>query len=116
MPKLDTFTLEIKTGAKPGPEVPHFEINGFPLEFDEREGTTEAGGTIVLKGFPHSFPHSLALTGPEEGKESWEIASILATYECGAMEPYEIRMGAVTLGDDNDLNIWHEPPLPTFDV
>ena len=32
------------------------------------------------------------------------------------MEPYTIRMGAVTLDDESNLNFWNEPPLPVFDV
>ena len=116
MPKLETFTLEIKTGKNPGPEKPHFQINGFPLEFDETEGTTEAKGTIIAKGFPQSFPHSLTLSGPEEGSTNWDIESVRAVYHCGGMDSYEVMMGAVTIDDASDLNIWHEPPLPTFDV
>ena len=116
MPKLDAFTLEIKTGPKGGPERPHFDINGFPLEFDEMKGGTGPGETLKATGSPQSFPHSLALIGPEEGSESWEIDSITATYECSGAEPYTIRMGAVTLDDESNLNIWHEPPTPTFDV
>ena len=30
MPKLNTFTLEIKTGENGGPERPQYSINSFP--------------------------------------------------------------------------------------
>lgn len=116
MPKLNTFTLEVTTGSKPGPGQPQFAINGFPLEFDEIDGSTEPGGTLKAIGNPNSFPHSLVLKGPESGETNWDIKSVVATYECNLMDPYEVRMGAVSLDDESDLNIWHEPPLPTFDV
>ncbi|MFP6582023.1 MAG: helicase [Candidatus Hydrogenedentota bacterium] len=116
MPKLNQFILEVTTGTNPGPEHPKFSINGFPLEFDECEGSTEAGATLKAVGCPNSFPHSLVLKGPEEGQPNWDIEGVVATYECNLMEPYVVRMGAITLDDESDLNIWHEPPLPTFDV
>ncbi len=116
MPKLDSFTLEIKTGAKAGPEIPSFAINGFPLEFDSAEGNTQPGETIVLTGSPNSYPHSLVVIGPQNGQPAWDIESITATYDCSLMEPYTIRMGAVTLDDESNLNFWNEPPLPVFDV
>jgi hypothetical protein len=116
MPKLTQFKLEIKTGNSPGPESPQFSINGFPLEFDETEGSTEAGETLTAIGSPNSFPHSLVLIGPENGSPNWDIESVLAIYECDKMDPYEVRMGAISLDDNANLNVWHEPPLPTFDV
>lgn len=116
MPKLNQFKLEIKTGTLPGPEKPSFSINGFPLDFDDTEGSTEPGATFTAIGSPNSFPHSLVLMGPERGQEDWDVASVTATFECERMEPYVVRMGAITLDDNANLNIWHEPPLPTFDV
>ncbi|MFP6598188.1 MAG: helicase [Candidatus Hydrogenedentota bacterium] len=116
MPKLNEFKLEIKTGTNRGPEKPSFSINGFPLEFDETDGGTEAGATFTAVGSPNSFPHSLVLMGPERGEPDWDIETVTATYECDSMETYVVRMGAATLDDNANLNIWHEPPLPTFDV
>jgi len=116
MPKLETFTLEIKTGTNPGPEKPHFSINGFPLQFEEVEGTTEPGGTMNLMGETHSFPHSLALAGPENDAPDWDIESVSIKYFCAGAEPYTINLGKVTLDDNSDLNIWHEAPPVMFDV
>ena len=116
MPKLDTFSLEINTGNQPGPSTPGFAINGFPLEFESLEGTTEAGGTLTVTGAPGSFPHSLVLVGPQNGQPAWAIESITATYHCAQLDDYTVRMGAVSLDDNSNLNIWHEPPLPVFDV
>ncbi len=116
MPKLNTFTLEIKTGAQSGPSTPGFAINGFPLEFDTLDGSAEAGATLKATGEPSSFPHSLVLVGPENGQPAWDIESITAIYDCAQLDPYVVHMGAVTLDDDSNLNIWHDPPLPVFDV
>ncbi len=116
MPKLDTFTLEIKTGERPGPEKPMFSINGFPLEFADAKGGAGSGETLKVTGNPMSFPHGLALTGPDEGQAPWDVESITATYYCANMEPYTVHLGAVSLDDESNLNIWHEPPAPTFDV
>lgn len=114
MPRLDTFTLEVTTGDRPGPEKPLFTINGFPLEFETVEGGTGAGETLKATGEPHSFPHALTLRGPEEGP--WDIAGVVATYHVAGEEPYTVHLGAVTLDGESDLNIWHERPAPTFDV
>jgi hypothetical protein len=116
MPKLDRFTLEIKTGKRGGPKTPMFNINGFPLEFDEAEGGTGPGESLKAVGAPFSFPHALALIGPADGAEPWDIESVRATFECANMDPYTVRLGAVTLDDESNLNIWYEPPPPTFDV
>ena len=116
MPKLNTFTLEIKTAKQAGPEQPSFAINGFPLEFESLEGGTQPGETLTATGEPSSFPHSLVLIGPQNGQPAWEIESISATYDCAQMDPYTVRMGAVSLDNDSNLNLWHEPPLPVFEV
>ena len=73
MPKLNELKLEIKTGTNRGPEKPSFSINGFPLEFDETDGGTEAGATFTAVGSPNSFPHSLVLMGPERGELSSQM-------------------------------------------
>jgi len=114
MPRLETFSLTIKTGAQGLGKPPKYAINGFPLEFEEAKGGTGPGETIELTGSPQSFPHSLTLAGPEEGE--WEIAEIQARYECAGSEPYTVRLGHVVLDDSADLNIWHQRPERVFDV
>jgi hypothetical protein len=116
MPKLETFSLEVTTGTNPGPDTPHFSINGFPLQFEEIEGSTEPGDIIYLVGETHSFPHSLTLAGPETDEPDWDIDSVSITYNCANMEPYTINLGKATLDDHSDLNIWHEAPPVMFDV
>jgi hypothetical protein len=114
MPRLEQFRLTIRTGEHGRADHPRYEINGFQVDFDDVEGNADAGQTLVATGRPRSFPHSLTLVGPEDGQ--WDIERIEAVYECGGSDAYTVRMGAVTLDDETNLNIWHEPPLPTFDV
>ena len=114
MSKLNTFTIEIQTGKSAGPDRPKYSINDFPLDFDEMEGGSGAGEKLTASGSPRSFPHSLLLRGPEQG--SWDIESVHLTFECDGDEPYTVQLGAVTLDSESDLDIWHEPPMPVFDV
>lgn len=114
MPRLEQFHLTIHTGEQGRKDYPRYEINGFQVDFDEVDGAAESGQTLTVTGRPRSFPHALALVGPEDGR--WDIERIEAVYECGGAEPYSVRMGAVTLDGETNLNIWHEPPLPTLDV
>lgn len=114
MPRLETFDLEITTGAQGVADTPQYSINGFALAFDETAGSAGAGQTLHVKAAPQSYPHSLLLIGPEEG--TWEIAGIRATYHCAGEEPYVVRLGPVSLDDHSDLNIWHERPPRTIDV
>jgi hypothetical protein len=114
MPRLETFELQIQTGAQGLPEPPQYSINGFTLDFDEAEGGAGPGQTLHAKAAPQSYPHSLLLLGPAEG--AWSIESITATYHCAGEEPYVMRLGPVTLDDRSDLSIWYERPPRTIDV
>lgn len=114
MPLLESFQIEVKTGERGRGERPHFLINGFPLQFDEFEGSTESGQTFKAEGNPSSFPHSLLLGGPDAG--AWDIESATVTYFPDGEDPYTVQLGSVTLDDDADLNIWHKRPPQTFEV
>lgn len=114
MPKLNTFTLNIKTGQRGPGGVPQYAINGFALDFDDSSGSIDPGATLQATGNPESFPHSLTVIGPTEG--SWDIESIEATYQCLGEEPYTVRLGAVSLDDQSDLNIWYQRPERVIDV
>jgi hypothetical protein len=114
MPRLESFTLKIKTGDR-GPEaLPRYEINGFPVDFDEASGGIAPGDTLEVTGNPQSFPHTLVLTGPGQGV--WDIEGIEALYRCGDEEPYAVRLGAASLDDHSDLDIWYTKPDPVIDV
>lgn len=114
MPRLESFTLKVTTGERGLAAPPKYAINGFPLDFDALEGGFGPGETAEVTGNPQSFPHSLVLVGPDEGH--WDIREILVTYRCAGSQPYSVRLGAVTLEDDTDLNIWHQRPARVLDV
>jgi hypothetical protein len=114
MPKLNTFDVVVKTGASGRTTAPKWVINGFPVDFDESKGGTGPGEMFEATGNPGSFPHTLLLQGPHEG--TWDIESVKVTYYPNGEEPYTVRLGAVTLDHESDLNIWHERPQPVFDV
>jgi hypothetical protein len=114
MPRLDTFDITIVTGERGRTTRPTWVINSFEVEFDDAEGGTGSGETFKATGNPGSFPHSLVLRGPESGP--WDIANATVTYYPTGEDPYTIRLGAVTVDDDADLNIWYDRLLPSFDV
>lgn len=114
MPRLDAFTLKIRTGASGLQEPPKYSINGFPLEFDALQGGTAPGEVLEATGHPQSFPHSLVLSGPEEG--AWDIEGIEVTYECANETPYTLRLGPVSLDKRADLNLWYPRPPKVIDV
>ncbi len=114
MTRLDSFELEVKTGAHPGPEYPQYRINGFPLDFDHAVGGTGCGETLKATGNPGSYPHALVLAGPDDG--TWDIESAEVTYSCAGEGGYTVRLGAVTVDSESDLNLWYERSPQTFDV
>jgi hypothetical protein len=114
MPRLDSFTVRVKTGKNAPPETPKYVINGFLVDFDKIEGAAAPGQAFEATGEPGSFPHSLLLCGPKDGL--WDIEELTATYRCQGEEPYTIRFGSITLDETSDLNIWLERPAPVFDV
>jgi hypothetical protein len=114
MPRLESFELKIKTGERGPNRTPRYEINGFALDFVEIEGGNGPGETLELAADPQSFPHSLVLVGPESGQ--WDIAEVEATYNVMGGDPYTVRLGAVTLDEESNLNIWHERPAVLLDV
>ena len=114
MPRLENFELKIKPGAQGPNRTPRYEINGFALDFEEVEGGNGPGELLELVAAPQSFPHSLVLTGPKEGV--WDIEGIEATYHVMGADPYTVRLGAVTLDEESNLNIWHQRPAVLLDV
>lgn len=114
MPRLKTFKLRIHTGQRGLDKPPQYTINGFPLPFDEINGEPRAGSVIEAVGHPESYPHTLTLNGPTNG--AWDIEGIEAEYDCDGEEPYRVRLGAVTLDDRSDLNLWYKRTDEVFDV
>ncbi|MBI1319915.1 MAG: helicase [Candidatus Hydrogenedens sp.] len=114
MPRLESFDMKIKTGERGPNKAPSYEINGFKLDFDEMAGGNGPGETLELSGEPQSFPHSLVLIGPEDG--AWDIAEVQLTYQVMGGPPYTVRLGAVTLDGESNLNIWYDRPPKVIDV
>lgn len=114
MPRLDTFQLKLNTGDEGPGGIPKYTINGFPLEFDEQSGGAGPGETLDVVAHPQSFPHTLVLSGPESG--NWEILGGEIIYRCDGEDPYTVQLGAVTLDDHADLNLWYTRPPKVFDV
>ncbi len=114
MPKLNTFDVVIKTGARGPGHTPRWSINGFVVDFEQTRGGTAAGETFEGSAGPGSFPHTLLIRGPESG--AWDIEEARVTYYPNGGPPYTVRLATVTLDDDADLNIWYERPQKAFDV
>ena len=95
-------------------EPVHFTINGHKLPFDDFKGGTGAGETFEGEFEIRSFAHSLTLVGPESG--SWKIHKIHVEYDCENTQPYSVTFGEVALDETTEVNIWQDPPLPTWDV
>lgn len=114
MPKLNTFKINIESGDPGTEEAVKFTINGFPIAFDNGTGSTGPGQAFEASYEINSFPHSLTLVGPEKGE--WNIRKIAVEYHCQDFEPYSVVFGEVTLDETSEINIWRDPPLPSFDV
>ncbi len=114
MPKLNTFDVTIKTGELGLGATPKWSINGFVVDFEQSRGGTGPGETFEGVASPGSFPHTLSIRGPESG--AWDIEEARVTYYPNGEPPYTVRLSAVTLDDNADLNIWYERPQKVFDV
>ena len=114
MPRLNHFKIKIETGDHGLEEPVHFAINGFKLPFEDFTGGT-GPGEMFESGFEvNSFPHSMTLVGPESG--NWKIKKIALEFDVDGTDPYSVTFGEVALNETNEINIWQDPPLPSFDV
>ncbi|NIQ03174.1 MAG: helicase [Nitrospinaceae bacterium] len=114
MPKLKRFKIQIDTGRTGTGEPVFFTINNHKLPLEDTRGKVQPGETFEGGFEIGSFVHSLTLVGPETGK--WDIRKVQLDFECENTDPYSIVLGEVTLDPETELNIWREPPLPTWDV
>ena len=114
MPKLNRFNVKVETGESgcSGPVL--FSINGHSVAFENVQGGTGPGEVFEGDYEVGSFAHSLALVGPKEGK--WDIKQISVDLNCESTPPYSIKFGKVELDETTELDIWQDPPLPTFSV
>ncbi len=114
MPKLNSFKVKIKTGDAGMDEPVNFSINNHVVPFENVKGGTGPGETFESDFEVNSFAHSLTLVGPKKG--AWKIREMEVGFNAEHTEPYSVRFGEVTLDETNQVNIWQDPPLPTFDV
>ncbi len=114
MPKLNKFRILIETGSKGIDEPARFSFNSHVLPFEDLSGGTKPGEILEGGYTVSSMAHSMALVGPEKG--AWSVKKIKVDFECENTPPYSVEYPAVELDETTELNIWKDPPLPTFDV
>lgn len=114
MPRVLTFKVKIETGKQGLNEKVHFNFNNHKLPFENAKGSTEPGENFEGSFDVNSFAHSLTLVGPEKG--NWEIEKITVDYDCEGEKPYQVNLGAITLDETTEVNLWQDPPVPAFDV
>lgn len=114
MPKLTRFKVTIETGDVGMDEPVHFNINSHKVPFEDVRGSAQAGQTFEGGFEINSFAHSLTLVGPETGQ--WNIKKLKVDLDLEGAEPYSVTFGEVALDETNEVNIWRDPPVPTFDV
>ena len=115
MPVLNSFKVRIKTGSTGTDSPVRFCFNGHVLGFNDPTGGTGSGESFEGNFDPKSFAHHLSLEGPEQGQ--WDIEEIAVTFDMMTEgEPYEVRMGPLTLGEDTCMDLMRDGPLASFDV
>lgn len=114
MPRLNTFKVTIETGEQGTPGPVQFSFNNHTLPFANVQGGTAAGETFEGDFEVNSFAHSLTLVGPEQGE--WQLNKITVDYHCENLPPYSVTFDTLALDATNQVNIWQDPPLPSFEV
>ena len=95
-------------------EPARFSFNSHLLPLEDFSGGTNPG-EICEGGYEvRSVAHSMALVGPDKGE--WSLKKITVDFECENTPPHSAEFPAVELNDTTELDIWKDPPLPTFDV
>ena len=114
MPKLNKFKIYIETGSNGIEEPARFCFNNHVLPLEDLSGGTKPGETLEGGYDINSVAHSMTLVGPEKG--TWSVKKIKVDFEVENTPPYSVEYSAVELDETNELNIWKDPPLATFDV
>jgi len=114
MPKLNKFKIYIETGNNGIEEPARFCFNSHVLPLEDLSGGTKPGETLEGGYDINSVAHSMTLVGPEKG--TWSVKKIKVDFEVENTPPYSVEYSAVELDETNELNIWKDPPLATFDV
>ena len=114
MPKVNSFKVKVQSGQQGMSEPVHFNFNNHKLVSENATGSAESGKVFEGSFEVNSFAHSLTLVGPESGK--WDIETISIDYDCENEQPYTVNLGAVTLDETTEVNMWQDLPVPSFDV
>ena len=114
MPKLNKFKIYIETGNKGIEEPARFCFNSHVLPLEELSGGTKPGETHEGGFDIRSVAHSMTLVGPEKG--TWSLRKVIVDFEVENIAAYSVEFPAVELDETTELDIWKDPPLPTFDV
>src|SRR4051812_45137430 len=114
MPRLASMGEAIRTGKIGTESTVRLSFNGFIVPLDEPTGRTQPSELYEGTLAPMSVPHALTLSGPDQGE--WEIEQVTVEYTPEGEPPYTVSFGSVRLDATNQLQIWAERPLPTFDV
>ena len=114
MPRLNKFKVRVETGDKGIEEPVRFNFNNHRLLFDDVSGGTKPG-EIFEGGYEvRSVAHSMSLVGPDKGE--WSLKKIIVDFDCENTPPYSVEFPSTELDGTTELDIWKDPPLPTFDV
>jgi len=114
MPRLNKFKVRVETGNKGMQEPVRFSFNSHLLPLEDISGGTQSGEVFEGGYEVRSVAHSMTLVGPDKGE--WSLKKITVDFECENTPPYSAEFPAVELNDATELDIWKDPPLPTFDV
>jgi len=114
MPKLNKFKVRVETGDMGLEEPVRFSFNSHRLALENLSGGTRPGEVFEGGYEVNSFAHSMTLVGPDKGE--WSLRKITVDFECENTPPYSVEFSAVKLDEISELDIWQDPPLPTFDV
>ena len=113
MARLSKIQLSIKTGDKPTTSPVVLAFNGHEVTLSAAGGSTEAGATFEGAFSPNSVAHSVHLNGPADGE--WTVERVDVTFQAHGA-PWNVAYGPITLDSETALDVWLEPPLPTFEV
>ena len=114
MPRLNKFRVRVETGDKGMQEPVRFSFNSHLLPLEDLSGGTKPGETLEGGYDVNSVAHSMSLVGPEKG--TWSLRKVIVDFEVENIAAYSVEFPAVELDETTELDIWKDPPLPTFDV
>ncbi len=115
MPKIETVTVKITTGAQGTSDPVRIRFNGFELPLKTTSGGTGPGERYEGAFRLASMGHSCTLVGPKSG--TWQLDSLEVVFDHGmGLEPVTHAFGAKVLEANQELNILDKPPPPAFEV